>query len=175
MGKANKDLWEKFMSYYSAVFTEFPTLIEAKALTLAPTETSPTDATPTPSADVVVLLQRPLSMSLRDYISHLSSLGVLTLTPTVSSFLARYEAARFSTRPISNADFRLLMHLFAEVLRAMRPPHANTPDDSSFYTSSSSLRPAATASTTSSRSTSNGCGRVCSSGSTPCTPNSRSP
>jgi len=151
---------------YSTVFLEFPNLIEAKALTLAPPmpQTEPDVAEGNPpmlDPDVVALLHRPLSMSLRDYVGHLSSLRVLKFTPTVSEFLTCYEAARFSTRPISNADFRHLMHLFAEVLRSMRPLNPDHLDDSSsssYFTSSgsysssdASLRPQTSSSSGSSR------------------------
>ncbi|PKS10411.1 hypothetical protein jhhlp_002162 [Lomentospora prolificans] len=133
---------------YSTVFTEFPTLIEAKALTLAPAAQGQPSGVAEPNAtvdpDIVGLLQRPLSMGLRDYISHLASLGVLDLTPTVAEFLTCYENARFSTRPISNTDFRHLMHLFAEVLRYMKPFDPEALDDASsgnYSSSAASLRP----------------------------------
>ncbi|RYP12136.1 hypothetical protein DL767_011472 [Monosporascus sp. MG133] len=123
---------------YSAVLAELPNLIEAKAVSLAP----PLDAesasasnnppqTQTLDPEAVMLLQRALNMSMRDYVDHLTGLGVLPSDDddnpeqqqqVVSEFLDVYERARFSTRPMSRAHFRNLMHLFAEVLRAMRPP-----------------------------------------------------
>ncbi|RKK14602.1 hypothetical protein BFJ71_g1890 [Fusarium oxysporum] len=60
-------------------------------------------------------------MSLRDYIVHLADLGVIEMDSTTVEFLSHYEYARFSNRPISNAQFKELMHLFAEILRAMEP------------------------------------------------------
>ncbi|KAK2001870.1 sucrase/ferredoxin domain-containing protein [Colletotrichum falcatum] len=106
---------------YSTVLSELPNLIEAKALTLAPPDpTSPTNP-PMLDADAVALLQRPLPMSLRDYLGHLAELGVISLDATTADFLSTYEYARFSTRPISNAQFREVMHLFAAILRGMRP------------------------------------------------------
>ena len=105
---------------YSTVLAELPNLIEAKALTLAPpdpTMQGPEASTLDPEA--VALLQRPPNSSLRAYIDHLISLGVLGSDDPTSSFLQKYEHARFSTEPLSNADFRELMHLFAELLRIM--------------------------------------------------------
>lgn len=143
---------------YSTVFAEFPTLVEAKALTLAPPaqgqSTEAAGGNPTLDPDFVAVLHRPINMSLREYIGHLCTLGVLTLTPTVSEFLTCYENARFSTRPITDADFRHLMHLFAELLRTMRPfdPEALSDTSSAYYTSSaSSLRPPTSSSSSSSR------------------------
>jgi hypothetical protein len=52
---------------------------------------------------------------------HLTDLAVLAPLPTTSEFLAKYEAARFSARPLTNDQFRTLMHLFAEILRNMHP------------------------------------------------------
>ncbi|RYP50759.1 hypothetical protein DL769_010907 [Monosporascus sp. CRB-8-3] len=123
---------------YSTVLAELPNLIEAKAVSLAP----PLDAesalvsnnppqTQALDPEAVMLLQRALSMSMRDYVGHLTGLGVLPSDDdnpehqqqVVSEFLDVYERARFSTRPMSRAHFRNLMHLFAEVLRAMRRPH----------------------------------------------------
>lgn len=102
---------------YSTVFLELPALIEAKALTFAPEVGVP----PALDPEAIALLQRPASMGLRDYVGHLASLGVLPLDQTALDFIHRYEHARFSTRPISDAEFRELMRLFAEVLRTMGP------------------------------------------------------
>ncbi|RYP09709.1 hypothetical protein DL764_001135 [Monosporascus ibericus] len=123
---------------YSTVLAELPNLIEAKAVSLAPpldAESVPTSNNPpqtqTLDPEAVMLLQRALNMSMRDYVGHLTGLGVLPSDDddsreqqqqVVSEFLDVYERARFSTRPMSGAHFRNLMHLFAEVLRAMRPP-----------------------------------------------------
>ncbi|CCF39149.1 sucrase/ferredoxin domain-containing protein [Colletotrichum higginsianum] len=106
---------------YSTVLSELPNLIEAKALTLAPPDPSSPAQPPLLDADAVALLQRPLPMSLRDYLSYLAELGVISLNSTTADFLSTYEYARFSTRLISNAQFRELMHLFAAILRGMRP------------------------------------------------------
>ncbi|RYP69450.1 hypothetical protein DL771_006102 [Monosporascus sp. 5C6A] len=123
---------------YSTVLAELPNLIEAKAVSLAPPldpESAPapnnTPQTQTLDPEAVMLLQRALNMSMRDYVGHLTGLGVLPSgdddnpeqQQAVSEFLDVYERARFSTRPMSRAHFRNLMHLFAEVLRVMRPAH----------------------------------------------------
>lgn len=127
---------------YSTVFLELPALIEAKAVTFAP-ETG--GDPPALDPEAILLLQRPGNMGLRDYVGHLASLGVLPLDQTTLDFIHRYEHARFSTRPISEAEFRELMRLFAEVLRSMGPvdesaysPSISTgPSIRSRYTSSS--------------------------------------
>ncbi|KAK2054072.1 sucrase/ferredoxin domain-containing protein [Colletotrichum caudatum] len=106
---------------YDTVLSELPNLIEAKALTLAPPDPSSLTHPPMLDSDAVALLQRPLPMSLRDYLGHLAELGVISLNATTADFLSTYEYARFSTRPISNAQFREVMHLFAAILRGMRP------------------------------------------------------
>ncbi|WYZ37335.1 hypothetical protein EsH8_II_000841 [Colletotrichum jinshuiense] len=106
---------------YSTVLSELPNLIEAKALTLAPSDPTSAARTPLLDPDAVALLQRPVPMGLRDYLGHLAELGVISLNATTANFISTYEYARFSTRPISNARFRELMHLFAGILRGMRP------------------------------------------------------
>ncbi|PHH75181.1 hypothetical protein CDD80_2593 [Ophiocordyceps camponoti-rufipedis] len=102
---------------YRTVVSELPHLIEGKALALAPS------AAP-PDPDAAALLQRSPGMDLRAYMSHLTRLGVVTAGKTTTDFVSRYERARFSARPVVNGQFRDLMHLFAQVLRAMRPPEA---------------------------------------------------
>lgn len=106
---------------YTSVILELPNLIEAKALTLAPTDRNLQVNPPVLDPEAVSLLQRSEKMGLRDYLAHLAELQVLETSPTVSNFITTYELARFSSRPISNKRFRELMHLFAEVLRSMRP------------------------------------------------------
>lgn len=106
---------------FSTVLSELPNLIEAKALTLAPTDTASQDSPPMLDPEAVGLLQRPPNASLRDYINHLAELGVLEINNDTAGFLRQYEYSRFSNRPISTAHFRELMHRFAETLRAMRP------------------------------------------------------
>lgn len=105
---------------YSTVIQELPNLIEAKALTLAP----PADlepGRPMLDLDAIELLQRPDNLGLRQYLARLAELDVLPASRTTADFLSSYEYARYSTRPISLARFRELMHLFAEILRTMEP------------------------------------------------------
>lgn len=122
---------------YSTVLSELPHLIEGKALTLAPRlgqdELHPDDTpddddddgnAPVIDPEAVSLLQRTPGLSLRGYIDLLQSLGVLPpagANDDTVAFLQQYEHARFSKRPVSDAQFRELMHLFAAVLRAMQP------------------------------------------------------
>ncbi|KFG81764.1 hypothetical protein MANI_009773 [Metarhizium anisopliae] len=121
---------------YSSVFSELPNLIEAKALTMAPIEEQGLGADPPMmDADAAELLQRTANMTMREYIHHLASLGVIIVDETASQFLAQYEYARFSNRPISNEQFRSLMHLFAEILRGVQPldlGFLNSPEDASY-------------------------------------------
>ncbi|KAL1883355.1 hypothetical protein Daus18300_000413 [Diaporthe australafricana] len=107
---------------YSSVISELPNLIEAKALTLAPPVPEASNVQP-PVLDpeAIGLLQRPDNLALRQYLTRLAELGVLAPSRTTADFLCAYEYARYSTRPISNARFRELMHLFAELLRTMQP------------------------------------------------------
>ncbi|MCJ1428993.1 hypothetical protein MMC29_006906 [Sticta canariensis] len=115
--------------HYDPVILELPHLIEAKAVSLAPPdplftpsspniETQPSDP-PLPDALAVELLQRPAAMGLRDYVSHLVSLAMIHPPTLGVSFLALYEKARFSGRPLDEVEFRALMHVFAEILRGM--------------------------------------------------------
>jgi hypothetical protein len=106
---------------YVTVILELPHLIEAKAVSLAPPDAASTTTPPMPDLRAVELLQRPAAMGLRDYISHLTSLGILSPAVPVTSFLSAYESARFSSQPRTEKEFRELMRLFAEVLRGMTP------------------------------------------------------
>lgn len=126
---------------YSTVLSELPNLIEAKAMTLAPPDPTSEDDAPVLDPEAIALLQRPADLSLRGYIDHLASLGVLTLDDTTTDFLQQYEYARFSTRPVSNARFRELMHLFAEILRLMTPLELGALDGSSIHPSESDYDP----------------------------------
>lgn len=108
---------------YASVISELPNLIEAKAITLAPQDPESHTDPPMLDPEAVALLQRTEEMTLRDYLAHLADIGVLDASQakTTTSFVAKYEYARFSTRPLTNIRFRELMHLFAEVLRALKP------------------------------------------------------
>ena len=109
---------------YTSVIQELPHLVEARAVSVAPADPTSSSEPPMPDLRAVDLLTRPLSMGLRDYIEHLVSLEVIASPSTASAFLNAYEYARFSTQPLSEAQFRDLMKLFAELLRSMRalPP-----------------------------------------------------
>ncbi|KAK0706364.1 hypothetical protein B0T26DRAFT_656384 [Lasiosphaeria miniovina] len=106
---------------YDAVISELPHLVEAKALTLAPPDPESQADPPLLDPEAVALLQRPESLGLREYLTHLTELGVLAPPPLNGEFLAKYESARFSSRPLTIEQFRNLMHLFADILRNMYP------------------------------------------------------
>lgn len=106
---------------YSTVISELPSLIEAKALTLAPPALDSTPHQLVLDPQAIALLQRPENLALRQYLAQLAELGVLAASRTTADFLSSYDYARYSTRPISNSRFRELMHLFAEILRSMQP------------------------------------------------------
>ncbi|KAH8907256.1 hypothetical protein BR93DRAFT_879725 [Coniochaeta sp. PMI_546] len=106
---------------YASVISELPNLIEAKAITLAPPDPDSQSDPPMLDPEAVSLLQRTEEMGLRDYLTHLTDLGVLDVSQRTMDFIAKYEYARFSTRPLPNMRFRELMHLFAEILRSMKP------------------------------------------------------
>ncbi|KAF2136724.1 uncharacterized protein K452DRAFT_237030 [Aplosporella prunicola CBS 121167] len=110
---------------YDTVVAELPNLIEAKAVSLAPSHPAfafpmPDNGAPLmPDARIVALLQRPATMGLRDYIGHLSSFGLINPPELGTAFLDRYEYARFSMLPLSEDQFRDLMEIFAEILTGM--------------------------------------------------------
>lgn len=133
---------------YRTVIQELPSLIEAKAVSLAPADafsSSPLDpfgppgdltTQSLPDTRVVEVLQRSSSMGLREYIRHLTSLGAIYPPELGLEFLALYEAARFSPRELHETEFRELMHLFAEILRGMTslaPPIIDEIRDSASY------------------------------------------
>ena len=114
--------------HYEPVILELSNLIEAKAVSLAPpdpvydSETNLEEGEiPLPDPLAVELLQRPAPMGLRDYISHLSTLGMIAPLSPCTDFLTLYERARFSGDPLNEEDFRTLMAIFAEILRNMKP------------------------------------------------------
>lgn len=106
---------------YVTVILELPHLIEAKAVSLAPPDAASTTTPPMPDLRAVELLQRPAAIGLRDYISQLTSLGILSPAIPVTNFLSAYETARFSSQSRTEKEFRELMRLFAEILRGMTP------------------------------------------------------
>ena len=115
---------------YEPVILELPHLIEAKAVSLAPSDLDHQPETeiadlqdtlpPLPDALAVELLQRPAMMGLRDYFSHLFSIGVIDPPSLGAEFLQLYEKARFSGQALDEQEFRRLMNIFAEILRGMK-------------------------------------------------------
>ncbi|KAJ5659458.1 hypothetical protein N7507_005909 [Penicillium longicatenatum] len=115
---------------YRTVIQELPSLIEAKAVSLAPSDplfaasdafgpVDDLDPQYLPDMRVVEVLRRPASMGLRQYIRHLTSLGAIEPPELGPEFLALYERARFSSHQLHESEFRDLMHSFAEILRGM--------------------------------------------------------
>ncbi|CAG8983372.1 hypothetical protein HYALB_00000539 [Hymenoscyphus albidus] len=104
---------------YTTVLLELPHLIEARAVSLAPIDPNSASEPPMPDIRAVQLLQRPASMGLRDYIGHLTTIGIIKAPSTAIEFLDAYEYARFGTRALSEHQFRELMKQFAEILRNM--------------------------------------------------------
>ncbi|MCJ1278636.1 hypothetical protein MMC21_006453 [Puttea exsequens] len=144
--------------HYDPVILELSNLIEAKAVSLAPPDTlyeSETNEPQPPDPLAVELLQRPATMGLRDYISHLSSLGILAPPTLGTAFLSLYERARFSGNPLPQSDFRALMSIFAEILRSMEPPdpsiieelHAEADESTSSVSSTTSETPSTSTAT----------------------------
>ena len=112
---------------YELVVLEFPNLIEAKAVSLAP-PTSLFEASissdpepPPPDPLARSLLQRPASLPLRDYLSHLISLNVLGASATTTRFVQLYESARFSKNPLHELTFRTMLADFTTIMQALQP------------------------------------------------------
>ncbi|KIW13883.1 hypothetical protein PV08_06664 [Exophiala spinifera] len=124
---------------YATVIDELIDLVEAKAVSLAPVdplgETGP-DGIPLPDPRVIDELTRLETMGMRQYLRHLIELGVVPDTSLTVAFLATYERARFSSRPLSDDEFQSLMRMFAELLRNMAPVDLDTLDIESVYSSS---------------------------------------
>ena len=104
-----------------------------------------------PDPLAVELLQRPATTGLRDYISHLSALGMIALTSLGTDFLSLYERARFSGEELNETDFRTLMAIFAEILRNMKPLDTSIVDElhAEFEAEMSSSSTSSTSSTSS--------------------------
>ncbi len=126
--------------HYEPVILELSHLIEAKAVSLAPSDPLSSlepglnlnleeAEAPIPDPVAVELLQRPASMGLRDYLSHLATLGIIDPEPLASDFLARYEHARYSGEELDEGQFRAVMGVFAEILRGMRPLDVSIVDE----------------------------------------------
>jgi hypothetical protein len=112
---------------YWNVISELPNLIEAKAVSLAPSDPAieessvqyPDNAPPLPDAQIVTLLQRPRAMGLREYLARLAEFGLLNPPSLGPAFLAQYEHARFSSVSLTETQFRDIMAIFAEILNGM--------------------------------------------------------
>lgn len=112
---------------YEPVILELSNLIEAKAVSLAPSHPlyasdSPVESPETfiPDAIAIEVLQRPAAMGLRDYMAHLTKLGMVNPPNLGGKFLSLYERARFSGEALREEEFRDLMSVFAEILRNMQ-------------------------------------------------------
>ena len=114
---------------FDTVVAELPNLIEAQAVSLAPQDEnfkfvagtgSYLQAPPNPVT--VSQLQRRRCQGLRDYLSQLHALGVLSSQEIIDSFLIQYEYARFSTHALPEDEFRELMALFSTLLSGLHRP-----------------------------------------------------
>ncbi|KAI5788840.1 hypothetical protein DFH27DRAFT_572420 [Peziza echinospora] len=129
---------------YSAIIAELPYLIEKKATFLAADEHQHgqhdgLSALSIPMGNTVShnIASRKPYMSLAAYISYLTSLGYVD--PKVGElFVKEYEKCRFwlsETQGVDEAEFRLLMKVFAGLLRSMDgtpyDPDAGSFDDGS--------------------------------------------
>lgn len=108
---------------FADVIAELPHLIEAKAVSLAPSDPllTPVEGGQGTLADpiVVELLQRPGNMAMREYLTQLSYLGLIQPPMVGHDFLSQYERARFTNEPISSVAFNNLMASFAQLLSGM--------------------------------------------------------
>lgn len=113
--------------HFRTVVMELPNLIEARAVSLAPPNSSfnslTQDAPPTADSPIVDLLSRKPTADMRSYLAQLSGLG-LVLPDVGQDFVQRYEHARFSPIPIKEDEFEHLMSVFATLLANMNqlPP-----------------------------------------------------
>ncbi|THY08694.1 hypothetical protein D6D03_00889 [Aureobasidium pullulans] len=106
---------------FRTVVMELPNLVEARAVSLAPPDTSfdiPKNGTATADEQVVNLLSRKPTADMRSYLAQLSSLGLIP-PDAGQDFVQRYEHARFSPIPINEAEFEDLMSAFAHLLANM--------------------------------------------------------
>ncbi|KAK5173995.1 uncharacterized protein LTR77_001074 [Saxophila tyrrhenica] len=159
--------------HFAMVIDELPNLIEAKAVALAPAEETAVPANGPPMADPVVadVLRRPETMSMRDYLTQLSYLGLVNPLELGQRFLMQYERARFGSSPVTEQEFHSLMADFSELLSGMAELDAaiieqireqagekasaldETEDDDASLTATSTLHSPVTARTAPSRST----------------------
>ncbi|WPH00269.1 Hypothetical protein R9X50_00309300 [Acrodontium crateriforme] len=103
---------------FADVIAELPHLVEARAVSMAPLDPSSGPENEDIRADpaIVETLRRPEAMGIRDYLTQLSYLGILSNSVLSESFLKQYETARFSGRPIDENNFQRLMATFSDLL-----------------------------------------------------------
>ena len=125
---------------YTSVLNELIDLVEAKAVSLAPSDplmTPHEDGTAVPDPRALEYLTRPFTAGMRQYLAELMELGIVPDTDVTHLFIIYYERARFGPSPLSEPEFESLMRLFAELLRSMKAPDARLFDaddaDESYY------------------------------------------
>ncbi|KAF2163233.1 hypothetical protein M409DRAFT_26277 [Zasmidium cellare ATCC 36951] len=107
---------------FDSVIAELPHLIEARAVSLAPSDPTltPVEGEPQPADPTVVeVLKRPATMGVREYLTKLAYLGLVQSPEIGQRFLTQYERARFSGNPVRPKEFDNLMSAFAELLSEM--------------------------------------------------------
>ena len=106
---------------FSDVIKELPNLIEARAVSLAPVDRATKAPHGSEVADAVVVdvLRRPETMGMREYLTQLSSLGLVNPSEVGQRFQLLYERARFGGLPSRQDEFKALMSAFAELLSGM--------------------------------------------------------
>lgn len=124
---------------FASVVGELIDLVEAKAVSLAPVDPLATpneDGTTPPDPRLIELLARPDTSGMRQYLSILTEIGVVPESELTEEFLLSYERARFSATPVNEREFKILMRMFAELLRSMQPididllnEHVDDPDN----------------------------------------------
>ncbi|EME45197.1 hypothetical protein DOTSEDRAFT_87613 [Dothistroma septosporum NZE10] len=106
---------------FDTVIAEMPHLVEARAVSMAPPDPllTPVEGQ-TQAADPLVVdaLKRSPNMPMREYLTQLSFLGLIT-PKEGASFLSQYEKARFSGKAIPVEQFDSLLAAFAAVLSGM--------------------------------------------------------
>ncbi|KAI9659767.1 MAG: hypothetical protein M1831_003665 [Alyxoria varia] len=112
--------------HFETVLAELSSLIEAKAVSLAPPDpafgfvsSAQDEFQAPPDPEVVAVLQRPPTLGMRDYVEYLQTFGVIDPPELVALFLSKYEHARFSTFAITEAEFRDLLDTFSKLLAGM--------------------------------------------------------
>ncbi|KAK4502455.1 hypothetical protein PRZ48_005880 [Zasmidium cellare] len=107
---------------FDSVIAELPHLIEARAVSLAPSDPNsiPVEGEPQPADPTVVeVLKRPGTMGVREYLTKLAYLRLVQSPEIGQKFLTQYERARFSGNPVRPKEFDSLMSAFAELLSGM--------------------------------------------------------